>query len=157
MIVFFFTNLIHKFFILMHLLHSSTCFEHYYAHLQEDNCISTASGIVSLFRWGKVKRVTTPDAVLTQFVHQVGKKRLSLYKDARSTKYHISEEGQGWICKGTYNRICYVQLEGAKLAFMLKWRFDLYFLSRNTNPVLYDWQQQYSIQHLPGPFFHESN
>ena len=26
---------------------SSTCFEHYYAHLQEDNCISTESGIVT--------------------------------------------------------------------------------------------------------------
>jgi len=31
----FFTNLMHKFFILIHLLHSSTCFEHYYAHPQE--------------------------------------------------------------------------------------------------------------------------
>jgi len=30
----YFTNLMHKFFILIHLLHSSTCFEHYYAHLQ---------------------------------------------------------------------------------------------------------------------------
>ena len=47
----FFTNLMHKFFILIHSLHSPTCFEHYYAHLQEDNCISTASGIVALFRW----------------------------------------------------------------------------------------------------------
>ena len=46
----FFTNLMHKFFILIHLLYSSTCFEHYYAHLQEDNCISTSSGIVTLFR-----------------------------------------------------------------------------------------------------------
>jgi len=45
----FFTNLIHKLFILIHLLHSSTCFEHYYAHLQEDNCISAAPGIVTLF------------------------------------------------------------------------------------------------------------
>jgi hypothetical protein len=43
-----FTNLMHKFFILIHLLHSSTCFEHYYAHLQEDNSINTASGIVTL-------------------------------------------------------------------------------------------------------------
>ena len=48
--VFFFANLMHKFFILIRLLHSSTRFEHYYAHLQEDNCISTASGIVTLFR-----------------------------------------------------------------------------------------------------------
>ena len=47
----FFTNLIHKFFILIHLLHSSTCFEQYCACLQDDNCISTASDIVSLFRW----------------------------------------------------------------------------------------------------------
>jgi len=49
--LFFFTNLMHKFFVLMHLLHSSTCLEHYYAHLQEDNCISTAYGIVTVFRW----------------------------------------------------------------------------------------------------------
>ena len=33
MIIFFFTNLMYKFFILIHLLHSSTCFEHYCAHL----------------------------------------------------------------------------------------------------------------------------
>jgi len=46
----FFTNLMHKFFILMHLVYSCTCFEHYCAHLQEDNCINTASGIVTLFR-----------------------------------------------------------------------------------------------------------
>jgi len=38
-------------FILIRLLHSSTCFDHYYAHLQEDNCISTASGIVTVFTW----------------------------------------------------------------------------------------------------------
>jgi len=36
MIVFFFTNLIHKFFTLIHLLRSAKCFEHYCAHLQED-------------------------------------------------------------------------------------------------------------------------
>ena len=29
-------------------LQSSTCFEHQHAHLQEDNCINTASGIVTL-------------------------------------------------------------------------------------------------------------
>ena len=44
----FFTNLLHKFFTLIHLLHSSTCFEHYCAHLQEDNCFNTAFGIVTL-------------------------------------------------------------------------------------------------------------
>jgi len=47
----FYTNLMKKFFILIHLLHSSACFEHYCAHLHEDKCISTASGIVTLFRW----------------------------------------------------------------------------------------------------------
>ena len=31
-----FSNLMQKFFIVIHLLYSSTCFEHYYAHLQED-------------------------------------------------------------------------------------------------------------------------
>ena len=30
----FFTNLMHKFFNLIQLLYSSTCFEHHYAHLQ---------------------------------------------------------------------------------------------------------------------------
>ena len=49
LMIVFFTNLIHKLFILVHLLHSSAGFEHYYAHLQEDNCINTASGIVTLF------------------------------------------------------------------------------------------------------------
>jgi len=39
----------HNFFVLIHLLHSSTCFEHYCAHLQEDNCISTVCGIVTPF------------------------------------------------------------------------------------------------------------
>jgi len=32
------------------LLHSFTCFEHYSARLQKDNCMKTATGIVSLFR-----------------------------------------------------------------------------------------------------------
>jgi len=45
----FFTNLIHKFFILIRLLYSSTCFEYCCAHLKGDNCVSTASGIVTLF------------------------------------------------------------------------------------------------------------
>ena len=45
----FFTNLIHKFFILIHLLYSCTCFEHYYAHLQHYSCVNTASGTVTLF------------------------------------------------------------------------------------------------------------
>ena len=45
----FFTKLMHKFFILIHLLHSSTCFEDYCAQLQEDNCINTASVIVNNF------------------------------------------------------------------------------------------------------------
>jgi len=80
----FFNNLMHKFFILLHLLHSSTCFEHYYAHLQNDNFINT-SGTVTLslcvcsvhrLREESVyctsvpnshpKRVTVPDAVLIQ-------------------------------------------------------------------------------------------
>ena len=60
----FYTNLMLKFFILVHLLHSSTCFEHYCAHLQEDNCINTASVIVTLN--SHPKTVTIPDAVLIQ-------------------------------------------------------------------------------------------
>ena len=93
----FFTNLMHKFFILIHLLHSSTCFEHYCAHLQEDNCISTASGIVTLFRRlfstqvsplvtcvlnSHLKRVTIPDAVLTQ---------LSSWRRAQYCSKHVEE------------------------------------------------------------------
>jgi len=46
-VVFFFYQL-HAQTILVYLLHSSTWFEHYCAHLQEDNCINTASGIVTL-------------------------------------------------------------------------------------------------------------
>jgi len=45
----FFTNLMHSIFILIHFLYSSTCFELCYARFQEDNCIITASGIVTLF------------------------------------------------------------------------------------------------------------
>jgi hypothetical protein len=81
----FITNLMHKFFILIYLLHFSTCFEHYCAHLRDDSHISTASGTITLFRWpvqytgyerthlacvlnSYLKRVTLPDAVLIQFV-----------------------------------------------------------------------------------------
>ena len=97
----FFTNLMHKFFIVIHLLHSSTCFEKYYAHLQEDNCINTASGIVILFGWlfstqvtrGKSrlltcalnchpKTVTLPDAVLIQ---------LSSWRWAQYCSKHVEE------------------------------------------------------------------
>jgi len=48
----FFTDLMHQFFILIHLLHSCTCFEHCCAHLQEDNSISTASGMASSLSLG---------------------------------------------------------------------------------------------------------
>ena len=48
--------LMHKLFILIHLLHSSKCFEHYCAHLKEDSCINTTSGIVTLEKseWSKL-------------------------------------------------------------------------------------------------------
>jgi hypothetical protein len=64
----FFTNLMYKFFILIHLLYSCTCFNHYYAHLQEDNWISIASGTITFFRW------LFSIQVAREFVHQVGKK-----------------------------------------------------------------------------------
>ena len=35
----FLTNLLHKLFLLIHLLYSSTCFEHYYAHIQDDKIV----------------------------------------------------------------------------------------------------------------------
>ena len=38
--ILFFTNLMHKFFILIYLLHSSTWFERYFAHLQEDSVLT---------------------------------------------------------------------------------------------------------------------
>jgi len=46
----------HKFFILILFLRSCTCFEHYGAHLQEDNCINTASGVVTVetSEWSKL-------------------------------------------------------------------------------------------------------
>ena len=47
-----------KLFILIYLLRSSTCFEHYCAHLQEDNCINTAPSIVTLFGWLLSTQVT---------------------------------------------------------------------------------------------------
>jgi len=46
--------------LLTHLLHSSTCFEHYSAHLQEASCIVTC--VLN----SHPKRVTIPDAVLIQ-------------------------------------------------------------------------------------------
>ena len=49
-LIVFFANLMHKIFILTHLVYSCTCFEHCYVHLHEDNCINTASGIVTLCR-----------------------------------------------------------------------------------------------------------
>jgi len=48
-ILFLFTKLMRKFFILIHLVYFCTCFEHCYAHLQEDSCVSIAYGIVTLF------------------------------------------------------------------------------------------------------------
>ena len=46
----------HKFFILIHLLYSSTCFDHYYAHLQDVKLYYTASAIVTLetSEWSKL-------------------------------------------------------------------------------------------------------
>ena len=66
----FFTKLMHKFFILIHLLYSSARFEHYCARLQEDNCIYTASGIVTLFGWLFSTHVTCVlnSHVLTQYL-----------------------------------------------------------------------------------------
>jgi len=83
--LFFFSNLMSKFFILIHLLYSSTCFEHYYAHLQEDNCIKIASGIVTMETsgWSKLLKysVTQND----------GLSFLSLYFRIRtSDKYDVN-------------------------------------------------------------------
>ena len=47
----FFNNFMYEFCISIHLLHSSTFFELCCAHLQEEYCISTTSGIVTVFGW----------------------------------------------------------------------------------------------------------
>ena len=51
-IMVFFTNLMHKLFILIHLLHPSTCFKHYCAHPQE--VVLYNYGV-----WQKVMRLAT--------------------------------------------------------------------------------------------------
>jgi len=61
----FFTNLMHKFFIWIHLLHSCTCFEHYCAHLQGDNFVNARPLVVCVLN-SHSKRVTIPEAVLIQ-------------------------------------------------------------------------------------------
>ena len=67
-IIVFFYQLDARIFMLIHLLLSSICFEHYCAHLQEDNCISTASGIVTVFgRLFSTQVTRGPDAVLKNF------------------------------------------------------------------------------------------
>jgi hypothetical protein len=48
-IIVFFTNLIHKFSVLLHLLQSSTCFEHY-AHPQEVKSVSVQPLVSSLWK-----------------------------------------------------------------------------------------------------------
>jgi len=73
----------HRFSILIRLLHPSTCFEHYYVHPQEVNFVlvqhlvsSLSLGDCSIHRLRKdlacvlnshLKRVTIPDTVLIQF------------------------------------------------------------------------------------------
>jgi len=76
-VIVFFTNLMNKFFIfLIHLLHSSTCFEQYYAHPQEVKLyyysIWYRHSDCSVHRLNCVlnshlKRVMIPDAVLIKF------------------------------------------------------------------------------------------
>ena len=66
-----------KFFILIHLLYSSTCFEHYCAHLQEDNCIGTTSGIVTVFRWLFSTKVTRDSVHRLRETQYTGYERLS--------------------------------------------------------------------------------
>jgi hypothetical protein len=56
------------FFILIHLVYSSTWFEHYCAHLQEDNCISTVSGIANAFTWLFSTQVTGGLVRISPFV-----------------------------------------------------------------------------------------
>jgi len=50
----------HKFFILIHLLNFCTCFEHYYAYVQDEG------PLVTCVLNSHPKRVTLPDAVLIQ-------------------------------------------------------------------------------------------
>ena len=64
-LIVFFNNSMHKFFILIHLLYSCTCFEHYCAHPQEDNCFSTALQ-VTCGPNSHLKIVTIPNSVVIQ-------------------------------------------------------------------------------------------
>ena len=51
---------------------ASTCFEHYCARLQEDNCIYTASGIITLFGWlfsTQVTRGLSPEIAASINIH----------------------------------------------------------------------------------------
>jgi len=45
---------------MMRLLESSTCFEQPCAHAQEDDCINTTSGIITLkiSEWSKITKIT---------------------------------------------------------------------------------------------------
>jgi len=47
-------------FFMIYLFESSTCFEHLCAHSQEDNCINTTSGIITLktSEWSKITKIT---------------------------------------------------------------------------------------------------
>jgi len=73
-----FTNLMQKLFVLVRLLYFSTCFEHYCVHLQEDNCISTASGIVTLFGLLFSTQVTGNDSPLVTCVLNSNPKRVTI-------------------------------------------------------------------------------
>ena len=100
------TNLMHKFFILIRLLYSCTCFEHCCAHLQEENCINTASGVVTIFGWlfstqvtggsppvtcvlnSHTKIVMIPEAVLIQSAHNLCTEQS--HKDSGDTRYCVN-------------------------------------------------------------------
>jgi len=76
--------------ILIRLLYSSTCFEHYYAHLQEDNCISTASGIVTVFRWPFSTQVTRGLVNFNTFITLLYMFRALLYSSSGGQLYKYS-------------------------------------------------------------------
>jgi len=82
----------HRFFILIHLLCSSTCFEHYCAHLQGNNCINTASGIVSLFGWLVSTQGTSPLVTCVLNRQNYNKKKTKIWTGLLRTELQSSDK-----------------------------------------------------------------
>jgi len=89
---------------MIYLFESSTCFKQLCAHSQEDNCINTTSGIISLCQWpsgipdGHWHRVIIPGVVLIQ---------LSSWGWAHSFLKHVEDSNKD-IIEETVRQVCYL-------------------------------------------------